>query len=397
MLARPGRHGTEERLARWPTRCCRSGRSAGTTSGLKQAWGARVAVALISHRDPRFIDALLRHPQLVHPGHVPIAAAIEGPKRGELAQRFLEAVRKDAAFAWSESLIGLLSQLPREEFHGVLRAQWSNFGMRDSILIHLGSVPDPQDRDKFLVGVESANAQAWKLSLEALEKLPRHDSEKHLVPLLRLLRRLTLEPKQGPQRTQVAALIARQSGKPFEGTEEGTEPQALKKTYQPLFEAFASLKGELDAGGAVDVASLLKPVPWDQGDGGRGQEVFRARGCQTCHAVQGALGPNLAGAAARFSREDLFEAIANPSRDVAPLYRTSMFQMKDGNIYTGIVAFESADGWILQTGATTTVRIDVKDVAGRRPGTLSLMANGLLDGLKPGDLSDLYAYLRTLK
>ena len=365
----------------------------------KQTWGTRVAevAALIAKRDPRFVEALLRHPQLVHPGHVPIAAAIEGPMREELARRFLEAVRKDAGFAWSEPLIGLLSQLPREEFHPALRAQWSNFGMRDSILIHLGAVPDPQDRDKFLAGVESANAPAAKISLEALEKLPRDETEKHLVPLLRLLRRLTLEPKQAPQRKQVAVLIARQSGKPFDVEEGATDPSALKKSYQPIFEAFTSLKGELEAGGAVDVSALLKPVPWDQGDAVRGQEIFRARGCQTCHAVQGALGPNLAGAATRFSREDLFEAIANPSRDVAPLYRTTLFQMKDGNIYTGIVAFESADGWILQTGATTTVRIDVKDVAGRRPGTLSLMPNGLLEGLKPVDLADLYSYLRSLK
>ena len=365
----------------------------------KQTWGTRVAevAALIATRDPKFVDALLRHPNLVHPGHVPIAAALEGPKRGELARRFLDAVKKDAGFAWSEPLIGLLLRLPREEFHPVLRAQWSNFGMRDSILVHLAGAPDAQDRDKFLVGVESANALAAKGSIEALEKLPRDESEKNLVPLLRLLRRLTLEPKQGPQRKQAAALIARQSGKPFDVAEEATDPQALKKAYQPVFDAFPSLKGELDAGGAVDVAALLKPVPWDQGDVARGQEIFRARGCQTCHAVQGALGPNLVGAASRFSREDLFEAIANPSRDVAPLYRTTMFQMKDGNIYTGIVAFESADGWILQTGATTTVRIDVKDVAGRRPGTLSVMANGLLDGLKPADLADLYAFLRSLK
>jgi putative membrane-bound dehydrogenase-like protein len=365
----------------------------------KQAWGTRVAevAALIARRDARFVESLLRHPQLVHPGHVPIGAAIEGPRRVEIARRFLDAVRRDPGFAWSESLIALLSQLPREEFHPVLRAQWSNFGMRDSILLHLGGAPDPQDRDKFLVGVESANGPAAKISIEALEKLPRDENPKHLVPLLRLLRRLTLEPKQGPQRQQAAALIARQSGRSFDLTEGATDPQALKKTYQPVFDAFASLKGELDAGGAVDVAGLLKPVPWDQGDAARGQEVFRARGCQTCHAVQGALGPNLAGAAARFSREDLFEAIANPSRDVAPPFRTSMFQMKDGNIYTGIVAFESADGWILQTGATTTVRIDVKDVAGRRPGALSLMPNGLVEGLKPVDLADLYSYLRTLK
>jgi putative membrane-bound dehydrogenase-like protein len=364
----------------------------------KQTWGSRVAeiATLFAKHDARFVDELLRDPLFIHPGHVGIAATIEGPQRLEIARRFLDAVRKDAGFAWSEPLIGLLSQLPREEFHPALRAQWSNFGMRDSILIHLAAAPDPQDREKFLAGVESANAQAARLSLEALERLPRDESERNLVPLLRLLRRLTLEPKQEAQRKQVAGLIARQSGKTFEVIEAGAEPLALKKAYQPVFEAFGSLKGELEAGGAVDVAALIKPVPWDQGDAARGLEIFRTRGCQTCHAVQGALGPNLAGAASRFSREDLFEAIANPSKDIAPLYRTTLFQMKDGNVHTGIVAFESADGYIVQTGATTTVRINTPDIAATRPGTLSLMPNGLVDGLKPGDLADLYAYLRAL-
>jgi putative membrane-bound dehydrogenase-like protein len=365
----------------------------------KQTWGSRVAeiATLFAKHDPRFVDELLRDPLFIHAGHVGIAATIEGPRRPEIARRFLEAVRKDAGFAWTEPLIGLLSQLPREEFHPALRAQWSNFAMRDSILIHLGSAPDPQDRERFLVGLESANAQAARLSIEALEKLPRDESIRNLVPLLRLLRRLTLEANQATQRKQVADLIARQSGKAFDVTEPGTEPLALKKAYQPVFDAFKSLKGELDAGDAVDVAALLKPVPWEQGDAARGLEIFRARGCQTCHAVQGALGPNLVGAASRFSREDLFEAIANPSKDVAPLYRTTIFQMKDGNVHTGIVAFESADGFIVQTGATTTVRINTPDVAATRPGALSLMPNGLVDGLKPGDLADLYAYLRTLK
>lgn len=365
----------------------------------KQTWGTRVAevATLYADHDPKFVDELLRDPRLVHPGHVAIAAAVKGPKRAEMARRFLDAVSRDAGFAWSEPLIALLSQLPRDEFHPVLRTQWSNFGVRDSILIHLSTAPDAQDREKFLVGVESANSQVANGSLKALQALPADGTPKNLVPLLRLLRRLLLEPKQADLRQAVAALIARQSGKTFELKETAADPTALKKAYQAVFDAFDSLKGELEAGSTVDIAALLKPVSWDQGDGTRGQEVFRTRGCQTCHAVQGALGPGLAGAASRFSREDLFEAIANPSRDVAPLYRTTMFQMKDGNIHTGIVAFESADGYILQTGATTTVRINTPDVAARRPGTLSLMPNGLLDGLKPADLADLYAYLRSLK
>jgi putative heme-binding domain-containing protein len=159
------------------------------------------------------------------------------------------------------------------------------------------------------------------------------------------------------------------------------------------------LAGEL-AGGGEDPAAfsaLLKTVPWEEGDGARGEEVFRARGCQTCHAVQGALGPALGGAARRFSRDDLFAAIAFPSRDVAPLYRPTVFHLRDGQAFTGIVVFVSADGYIVQTGATTTARIAAADVASMRPGALSLMPEGLLKGLAPRDLADLYRYLQDLK
>ena len=105
----------------------------------------------------------------------------------------------------------------------------------------------------------------------------------------------------------------------------------------------------------------------------------------------------MAGTSSRFSRDDLFEAIGNPSRDVAPPYRTTAFQTKDGAVHTGMVAFMSADGYIVQTGATTTVRLATSDIAAMKPGTRSLMPDGLLTGLKPAEIADLYAYLRTLK
>jgi mono/diheme cytochrome c family protein len=174
--------------------------------------------------------------------------------------------------------------------------------MRDSILLHLAQEPEAQDRDKFLVGLESSNRQVVAASLASLEKLPPDATRANLAPLLRLLRRLTLETAQQPQRQQATALIARQSGHaPWEIREEGPGPTALRKSYEPVFAAFDDLKKDLESGGSVDVAALLKPVLWDDASAPRGQEIFRTRGCQTCHAVQGALGPNLAGAASRFS------------------------------------------------------------------------------------------------
>jgi len=59
--------------------------------------------------------------------------------------------------------------------------------------------------------------------------------------------------------------------------------------------------------------------------------------------------------------------------------------------------FESADGVIVQLDAVKTVRIDNTNITSRQPGRKSLMPTGLLKDLKPDDLADLYAYLRSLK
>ena len=360
-----------------------SGKLAGQEMRSKQTWGERLAelAKLFAARDPRFTAALTAHPAYVSPAHVDVAAAVGG---ADAARLFLKA-SSAPAFVWSERLLTLLAQLPPEELHPALRAQWSNFGLRDAIVLHLASRPDARDRSKYLEALESANPQVVKKALDVLEALPRASED--VVPVLKVLRRLTLEPKQGALRARLAALAGRADLKEVE-----TTPSALRKTYQPLFDAH-----RLEDEDPAALRKALEGVAWDAGDVGRGAEVFRARGCQTCHAAQGALGPNLAGAAARFSRDDLFEAIGNPSRDVAPPYRTTAFQTKDGAVHTGMVAFMSADGYILQTGATTTVRLATSDIAAMKPGTRSLMPDGLLTGLKPAEIADLYAYLRSLK
>ena len=82
---------------------------------------------------------------------------------------------------------------------------------------------------------------------------------------------------------------------------------------------------------------------------------------------------------------------------MAPAYRTSVIETQNGQLVTGIVAFESADGLIVQTGATTTVRLATPDIVSRLPSNRSLMPDGLLKDLKPSDLADLYSYVQTLK
>src|SRR5205807_5950977 len=87
--------------------------------------------------------------------------------------------------------------------------------------------------------------------------------------------------------------------------------------------------------------AILESVDWKKGDAARGEKIFRDRACQTCHAAAKALGPDLNGATERLSRDEVFTAIIVPSRDVAPAYRTTAVETRDGQIHTGIIIFES--------------------------------------------------------
>ena len=59
-------------------------------------------------------------------------------------------------------------------------------------------------------------------------------------------------------------------------------------------------------------------------------------------------------------------------------------------------AYESADVRVLRNSVNQTYRIDTRDIESERKLTKSLMPEGLLKDLKDDDLSDLYAYLKSL-
>jgi putative membrane-bound dehydrogenase-like protein len=370
---------------------------------IKQNWSTRLpeVVEQLIRRDSRLADALINHADFVKPGHVTLANALDLPHRMQAASLFLKAVKRDADFAWSIPLVELLALLPAKEVRPLLREQWSNLGLRDVLLLKLALEPAEEDRERFLVGLESSQQSVIRACLIALGQLPRDGDAKGLVPLLRLLRRLELEPKEQDLRWQVVKLVERQTGKAFDLAKE--DPKQIKAVYEPVFTWFqkthpaftAQLNGRGEDAGHWD--KLLRTVVWDKGDAKRGEILFRDRACVTCHAGPTRLGPDLTGVATRFSRDDLFTAIIDPSRNVAPAYRVTNLETTKGIVHSGIVIYESAEGVILQTGAATTVRIANKDIASRQPSTKSLMPDGLLKDLKPADLADLYGYLKTLK
>jgi putative membrane-bound dehydrogenase-like protein len=381
---------------------------AGQEARVKQNWNVRLAevVQQLVRRDSNIGDALLRHPQFATPAHVFIAGALEGERKRLAARRYLAALQADTAFPLTSELVALLSLLPRDEIVPIFRRHWNrSVAVRDEILPRLAEDPLAADRDKFLAGLSSTQPAVVRASLEALLKLPPNPSGTNLVAPLKLLHRLTGVPAERPLRAQVMTLVTNSLKQAFPVREpDDADPAALREAYEPVFNFVAArYPGIIRAMGAEDSDdpvrwnAFWKGVVWERGRVDRGAQLFAARACAGCHGTDGAIGPNLAGVAQRMSAADLMNSIVFPSRDIAPPYRTTTFRLRNGEVHTGIVAFESADGWIVQTGAGASVRIYSADVVSRHSGTISIMPSGLLSGVSPQDVADLYAYLRSLE
>ncbi len=96
------------------------------------------------------------------------------------------------------------------------------------------------------------------------------------------------------------------------------------------------------------------------------------------------------------TRDDLFGAIVDPNREISPTFASTLFVTAGGLAYNGVVAYESPEGMLIQTGPDTTVRIvDTRGLV-RAPSRTSLMPEGLLNGASDQDLADLAAFLQTL-
>jgi putative heme-binding domain-containing protein len=378
----------------------------GKEQRVKQVWNDRLAeiISIYLRREPTLAQELIRHPKLIDSGHVDLALALPTDIRRQAARLFLRRVRQDSDFPWTGTLVELLGELPVEETASVLRAQWSNLALRDAVVVCLAREPAAADREKLLAGLESSQDQVVLACLKGLDKLHPEPSVANLVALLRLLRRLEGQPTARELRKRTSALVGQQVGCQFLITETQTDLPALDRAYAPLFrwveQKWPAVVAQLNKSGSnevVDCQRVLKLVDWANGDSVRGERIFKERACQTCHAGARALGPDLAGITTRMSKEDLFTAIVDPSRDVAPAYRTTAIESRDGLIHTGIIIFESADGLIVQTGAATTIRLSTDDIISRFPSNRSLMPDGLLKDLKPQDWADLFRYLQTIK
>jgi putative membrane-bound dehydrogenase-like protein len=337
------------------------------------------------------------------PGHVLFLSQIGPELLRPAIDAFLRHSQEDADFKWTNGVVFLVGESSNPEHRELLRKKYADFAVRSAVVMTLAQKPDDVDRPKFEEGLESSQLEVVAACIAALEKLPPADTAAERFALVAGLRHLVHEKPEFLLRERIAKLLARTTKEDFgfvfgdaghrqqpEVVERAT--QWLQKTYPAEFARASALAGD----DPQAVGRLLAAVNWEGGDAHRGARLFASRTCTQCHGGASALGPSLSGAAHRFSREDLFTAIVQPSRDVSPRYQATMIQTNDGKVYTGMIVYEAVDGVLLRTAANQTFRIKPSEIEERRALKTSLMPVGLLKDLGPTDLADLYAYLRSL-
>lgn len=167
----------------------------------------------------------------------------------------------------------------------------------------------------------------------------------------------------------------------------------------------AALVQSLDADAAKQAArleTLLAELKAGSGDIRRGQAVFNSpkTACASCHKIGylgGTIGPDLTSISQARSERDLLEAIIYPSASFVRSYEPVVVATKSGEEHSGVLRKDASDELIIASGPNADMRIARADVAEIRPGTVSVMPQGLDEQLSRQELADLLAFLKNTR
>ncbi len=133
------------------------------------------------------------------------------------------------------------------------------------------------------------------------------------------------------------------------------------------------------------------------GDAAKGKTLVAL--CQACHVINGQgglIGPNLSGAGA-MGMEAVIRNIIEPNAAIEAAYRIFQVKLKAGEVIEAFYVSEDATAYVIRQAGGADRRVPKAEVASAKYLRRSLMPEGLLDGFTDEQVTDLFAYLKTLK
>lgn len=187
-------------------------------------------------------------------------------------------------------------------------------------------------------------------------------------------------------RRDISPFVARQ----LQALQDREVTALLKETVGEIRPASADKAGQI-----AKYKQLLTEAALKGADRSAGRRVF-TRTCAPCHRLfdeGGTLAPELTGSQ-RSSLDYVLENIVDPNAIVWSQWRATYFETSDDRTLTGVVLKENESAVSIQTqsGIITLAR---NDITARRDSNLSMMPEGLFDGLKPEEIIDLVSYLQS--
>ena len=128
----------------------------------------------------------------------------------------------------------------------------------------------------------------------------------------------------------------------------------------------------------------------------KGLSIFEDR-CLVCHgrtAGEASLGPDVFSLSSRSSTAYL-DAILNPNQSVDPRYIGYDIELKDGSEFSGIIRSERGRQLVIQQRDGSERVVPRSSIQSLQGTGLSLMPEGLLEGLSPQEIADLLSFLQT--
>jgi putative membrane-bound dehydrogenase-like protein len=133
------------------------------------------------------------------------------------------------------------------------------------------------------------------------------------------------------------------------------------------------------------------------GDPAKGKDLVAL--CQSCHMINGQgglIGPNLSGAGA-MGMEAVIRNIIEPNAAIEAAYRIFQVKLKAGEVIEAFYVSEDTTAYVIRQPGGADRRVPKAEVASAKYLRRSLMPEGLLDGFTDEQVTDLFAYLKTLK
>jgi putative heme-binding domain-containing protein len=152
---------------------------------------------------------------------------------------------------------------------------------------------------------------------------------------------------------------------------------------------------ELEGGNRMNVYQDYRNALTAKVDHNLGKAVFQ-KACSACHTYQnigGKVGPDLTGVKNQ-PADALLLHILVPNYEVLPAYQSISISTNDGRSFSGWLVSENENSLTLRTTFGTDESILRKNISSLNNSGLSLMPDGLEQGINKDEMAKLIAYLK---